>query len=64
LKCPNCGSRGEGAGDKFQYSVKSLSHEIIIDNVIVLRQNSPDLNYPLPANVLDRKKFNPSRRNN
>jgi hypothetical protein len=64
LKCPNCGSHGEGAGDKFQYSVKSLAHEIIIDNVIVLRQSGPDLNYPLPANILDRKTFNPSRRDN
>jgi hypothetical protein len=64
LKCPNCGSHGEGAGDKFQYSVKSLTHEIIIDNVIVLRQSGPDLNYPLPANVFNRKNLNPSRRDN
>lgn len=64
LRCPNCGSLGEGLGDRFQYSVKNSTHEIIINNVAVLRQNGPDLNHPLPANVLERKKFNPSRRDN
>lgn len=63
LRCPSCGSVAKGIGDHFQYSVRNSSHEVVINNVIVQCQSGPDLN-TTPAKALERKKFNPSRRDN